>query len=154
MIYTSHSLEPNGGREKEALRELYRVARKCVVLLEPDYQNANDEGKLRMEKHGYVRNLARHAVELGYKVIENRPFDEHINPLNPTGLTVIEKYESSPYNEPKYICPVTRAILTRSESVYFSQEGGLLYPVIDNIPCLQESVAVLALQYGKFHKTS
>ena len=33
IVYTSHSLEPNGGREKEAIKELLRVARHAVVLL-------------------------------------------------------------------------------------------------------------------------
>ena len=37
IVYTSHSLEPNGGKEKQALEELYRVASKYIVLLEPSY---------------------------------------------------------------------------------------------------------------------
>src|SRR5688572_21787737 len=35
VIYTSHSIEPNGGKEKEALAELYRVTKKYLILLEP-----------------------------------------------------------------------------------------------------------------------
>lgn len=43
IVYTSHSIEPNGGREEEALEELYRVANKYLILLEPDYELANEE---------------------------------------------------------------------------------------------------------------
>ena len=75
VVYTSHSIEPNGGREKDALKELHRVAKKYVVLLEPDYRNASRQGKKRMLRHGYVRNLHEHAIELGFDVLEHRPFE-------------------------------------------------------------------------------
>lgn len=91
VVYTSHSIEPNGGREREALIELYRITNKFLILLEPTYEFAEDEGKKRMEKLGYIRNLYSIAKELGYRIIEYRKFDYSSNPLNPTGLIVIEK---------------------------------------------------------------
>lgn len=150
IVYTSHSLEPNGGREREALRELCRVARKYVVLLEPDYAAASDEGKARMRMHGYVSELGRHARELGYEVLEERPFEVSINPLNPTGLTVIRVPEEKPATS-DFVCPVTRSSLLRQREVYYAPESGLLYPVIDGLPCLLESSATLGLHFGSFN---
>jgi len=57
IVYTSHALEPNGGKEREALRELARVSRKAVVLIEPIYELANEQAKKRMDEHKYVKNL-------------------------------------------------------------------------------------------------
>ena len=57
IVYTSHSMEPNGGREKEAMAELYRVAGKYLVLLEPSYELATDDGKQRMDRLGYVKGM-------------------------------------------------------------------------------------------------
>ena len=91
IVYSSHSLEPNGSKEKDALKELYRVTNEYLVLLEPDFDRASAAGKARMECHGYVRNLAEHARELGFDVLVDRPFDISINSLNPTGLIVIRK---------------------------------------------------------------
>jgi len=153
IVYTSHSLEPNGGREKDALRELYRVARKYVVLLEPDFVRATVEQKERMVRHGYVQDLARHAKELDYQVIEDRPFDVYINPLNRTGLTVIEKCNEIDDVEPFFICPVTKTALTNYDTAYFSELSGLIYPIIDRIPCLLESAAILGLHFTKFRKS-
>jgi ubiquinone/menaquinone biosynthesis C-methylase UbiE len=150
IIYTSHSLEPNGGKEKEALRELYRVANKYIVLLEPDFNSATLEGKERMARHGYVRDLAKHAVELGYEVVVERPFDISINPLNPTALTIIKKNHCSEQVKPSFICPVTKTVLSRSDSAYFSEESGLIYPIIDGIPCLLDSAAILGLHFSNF----
>jgi ubiquinone/menaquinone biosynthesis C-methylase UbiE/uncharacterized protein YbaR (Trm112 family) len=152
VVYTSHSLEPNGGKEKEALRELYRVARKYVILLEPDFNSASAQGKERMTRHRYVRDLAIHAEDLGYEVVVSRPFEVCINPLNPTGLTVIKKRESISGVPPGYVCPVSKAILTRCENVLFSTESGLIYPIIDGIPCLIDGAAILALHYANFHQ--
>jgi ubiquinone/menaquinone biosynthesis C-methylase UbiE len=57
IVYTSHSIEPNGGREKEALSELYRITKKYLILLEPTYEFGGKEAKKRMLEHGYVTNL-------------------------------------------------------------------------------------------------
>lgn len=151
IVYTSHSLEPNGGREAAALRELCRVARRYVVLLEPDYAAASDEGKARMESHGYVRELGRHARELGYDVVEEQPFEININPLNPTGLTIIRVPEAKPAKT-CFVCPVTRSPLVRHGEVYFCPESGLIYPVIDGVPCLLESSATLGLHFETFNR--
>lgn len=153
VVYTSHSLEPNGGREDAALQELYRVAGKYVVLLEPDYENASEEGRRRMESHGYVRNLAGHARALGYDVIEARPFGISVNALNPTGLTVIKKREGDGLASPQFICPVTKAALELRGNVYFSPACGLIYPIVDGVPCLIDSAAVLGLHFDAFTKS-
>jgi uncharacterized protein YbaR (Trm112 family) len=154
IVYTSHSLEPNGGREKEALRELCRVANKYVVLLEPDFQNASVQGKERMTRHGYVRDLAGHAEALGFQVVVSRPFDVYINTLNPTGLTVIAKREPSNDIAASFICPVTKTALNRYDNVYFSKESGLMYPIIDGIPCLLDSAAILGMHFAEFHHST
>lgn len=153
IIYTSHSLEPNGGREKEALRELYRVAKNFVILLEPDFHNATEEGKERMTHHGYVKDLARHAKELGFEVITDHPFGVCINPLNPTGLTIIKKNGIKTGASPSYVCPLTKAALSQSGSVYFSGKSGLIYPIIDGIPCLISSAAIVGLHFSQFNET-
>lgn len=44
----SHALEPNCGKEEEALRKCLRVARKAVVLVEPVYELASAEAQARM----------------------------------------------------------------------------------------------------------
>lgn len=89
VVYTSHCLEPNGGREAEAIRELLRVASRWVVLLEPAYDLAPPEARQRMEHHGYVRNLAETIRGLGADLVEHRLFEPSNNPLNSTGLYLV-----------------------------------------------------------------
>jgi hypothetical protein len=57
LVHTFHSLEPNGGREEGALRELLRIARRAVVLIEPVFGLASAEARQRMSHHGYVRDF-------------------------------------------------------------------------------------------------
>ncbi len=147
IVYTSHSLEPNGGREKEALSELFRVASKYVVLLEPDYEFATQEGKNRMDKHGYVKYLDKCASSLGLNVIEHRLFDYCINPLNPTGLTVLKK-ESPHLVEATLLCPITKTPLQELKGSLYSNESLLVYPVVDGIPCLLADNAILASHFN------
>ena len=144
IVYTSHSIEPNGGREEEALRELYRISSRYLVLLEPAYELASDEAKARMEHHGYVRGLKQTAEKLGYKIVNYRLFDHIINPLNPTGLLIIEKDALAPASETNFACPVTRGSLKKELDCYYAAESLLAYPIIGGIPCLLPENAVLA----------
>ena len=50
VVYTSHSLEPNGGFERKALIELHRITRKYLVLFEPIYELGSSKSKVFMEK--------------------------------------------------------------------------------------------------------
>ncbi len=142
LIFTTGALEPNGGKEVEALMELYRVSKKYLVLIEPDFDNATDEIKKRMKQHGYVSGLHEKAQKLGYNVVEYRPWY--------SGATcysiIIIKKEVTFSNAPEVVCPVTHAELSRySDSLLYSKESMLAYPVIDDIPCLLENNAILAV---------
>ena len=149
IVYTLHSIEPNGGREEEALIELYRVANKYLVLLEPAYELAGEEARKRMDRLGDVKGLSATAKKLGFEVVEHRLFDYSVNPLNPTGLTIIKKnLEKSLINIP-LACPVTKKELTPIRGSYYCQESMLAYPIIDEIPCLQERNAIVATHYAK-----
>jgi ubiquinone/menaquinone biosynthesis C-methylase UbiE len=150
VVYTSHSLEPNGGKEKEALKELYRVTNKYMVLLEPGYELANVEAKKRMDSHGYVKNLVKVAKDLGYNVIENRLFELCANPLNPTQIIIIEKQKENEIQSCEFYCPITKTPLEKGVGYYFTSEGFLAYPIIKNIPCLLPQNAIVATHLNDF----
>lgn len=148
VVYTSHSIEPNGGKEKEALESLYRIAAKYVVLLEPSYHFGSKEVKERIDHHGYVKTLHQTAIELGYNVIEYRLFDHCSNERNPTELIVIKKdVTCEPFG---YMCPVTKKDLVRNKSEFYSKEGLLVYPIVSGIPCLLSDNAIVATKYSDF----
>lgn len=148
IVYTSHSIEPNGGREKEALLELMRITKKYLILLEPAYEFASAEAQKRMEYHGYIKSLYPTAISLGLKVIEHRLFDIYSNPLNPTGLIIIEKDpENNNDVRNPFICPITKTPLELIKNSFFTKEGLLAYPIIDGVPCLLKDNAIIATHY-------
>lgn len=149
VVFSHHSLESNGGREKEALVELNRIAKKYIVLFEPSYEFGNNDARKRMEKYNYVKNISKHAIELGLNLIENRLFNDERNPLNPTGLTIIEKNSSFPDKLKSNIlaCPVSKTPLMMHGNSYYCKESSLAYPIIQGIPCLLRENAVVATKY-------
>ncbi|NLL52522.1 MAG: methyltransferase domain-containing protein [Peptococcaceae bacterium] len=159
IVYTSHTIEPNGGREEEALKQLYRITRQYLILLEPSYELASEEGKNRMVKHGYIRNLYSKAQELGLEILEYRLFDVITNPLNPTALMVIKKPQSTDriVKDP-LCCPVTKSPIckkvTASGEVFFSERSLLSYPVIDSIPCLLPQNAIVTTKFSNLIHSS
>ncbi|MEM1068859.1 MAG: class I SAM-dependent methyltransferase [Planctomycetota bacterium] len=152
VVYTSHSIEPNGGKESQILTELYRVASRYLVLLEPGYEFANAEQKQRMESHGYCRNLAGHAEDLGMRVIKHEPFPYVANPKNPTAVVVIEKDSSRDDATPQLACPGFGDLLTDHSDAFYSPESLRAYPKIGGIPCLRKHDGVVASDYERFCK--
>jgi ubiquinone/menaquinone biosynthesis C-methylase UbiE len=151
VVYTSHSLEPNGGREKAAIRELMRVARRAVVLIEPIFELANPEARARMESHGYVRALKQSAEDLGAKVSDYRLLDYCVNPLNPSGVVLIEKDDVTGLSHDldiQWKCPVTSAPLVRQNTAFYAPTTGIVFPILSRIPLLQPAYAVVASSFG------
>ena len=146
VVYTSHSIEPNGGREEEALTELLRVARRAVVLIEPLYELGTPEAQERMRHHGYVRGLQSAAASVGGNVRTCRLLGYASNPLNPSGVVVIEKNRAA---QPrgvgsKFRCPLTATPLVEEGDAYYSEATGLAYPVLGGIPLLRPEHMVVA----------
>ena len=88
--------------------------------------------------------MGYHAKKLDYKIIEHRLFDYSFNPLNPTGLIIIEKNAKSSNNS-NLVCPISHTeLMTYTDSLLYSKESFLAYPVLDKIPCLLKENSILA----------
>ncbi len=144
VVYTSHSIEPNGGRERDAIQEIMRIARKAVVLVEPIYELASAEAQKRMLSHGYVRNLKETAESLGGRVTDYRLLDHCANPLNPSGCVVIEKDPQTRSSSPVWQCPMTGAPMSEANDLYHVKECGVVYPILRQIPMLRPEHAIIA----------
>jgi len=149
VVYTCHSIEPNGGHEEAAVRELYRVASEWVVLLEPAYDLASADAQQRMRHHGYCVDLFPAIESLGYEVFKHELFPICINPLNPTGMTILRKQRKKDNVKPQLCCPVTHCTLQETEGFLFSPDHLAAYPVMSGIPCLRSENSIVASHLPK-----
>lgn len=154
IVYTFHALEPNGGKEEILLRELYRITKKYLVLFEPSYELACDEGKVRMKDNGYIRDLKKCAEQLGYNIVKYEPFELDINPLNPAAVMIIKKgaINSEAIKDP-LCCPVTKMPIKKCGNVYFSEKSLLSYPIVNGVTCLTKDNAVVTTKMGYYNST-
>ena len=156
VVYTSHSIEPNGGREEEAIRELLRIASRAVVLVEPIYELAGDAAKERMVQHGFVRGLRDIAALIGAKVSDYRLLELTDNPLNPSGVIILEKTSRTASRSPiagqsdkiGWRCPLTHTPLVECEDLFLAPLAGLAYPVLRGVPMLRGQHAIVASGIG------
>ena len=54
VTFTDHSLEPNGSRLEEILKEIFRCTRSVCIFTEPSTELASVEAMERMKKLGYI----------------------------------------------------------------------------------------------------
>lgn len=127
VVYTSNalsSLELKSGQEVLAIEELYRVASKYLILIEP------------MLKGEYVTSLFQKARKLGYEVVEHRELGVNIVNSNPIALMVIKKNGLKISKSNVFCCPITKLELQVQNGIYCSEDFKIVYPIIQGIPCL------------------
>lgn len=148
---SSHALEPNGGNLKEIMRELFRVTIDKLVLFEPCFEINSKEGKDRMEKLGYIKNIDGVVNDLGGELLDKIVIKNISNPLNPTVCFVIKPpvekdIHSGEKNTSKIIfsVPGTNIPLEKIDNHFFSNQVGLCYPTLKDIPILKSKISILA----------
>lgn len=154
LVFTCHAIEPNGGKEKEILSELFRITRKYLVLFEPGYEFASSEAQARMRSHGYVTRLAATVQELGYTVLSYQPLGgQPLDALNLTAVMIIDKTQHTAMLPPEPVnpltCPITGQTLQAFEDGYFSPQGLFAYPILRGIPCLLPEQAIVATHFDR-----
>lgn len=146
VVFTSHALEPNHGREASLLTELLRIARRRLILFEPSWEHANEVMRARMEEHGYVRNLPRHIEEAGGRLVSVEPLPHPLNTMNPTYCYIVEVADQGSRRDSAahpFQCPRSGFPLQKRSHYWWSREGGWAYPEIEGISCLRTKHGVL-----------
>ncbi|QGY38998.1 methyltransferase domain-containing protein [Pseudodesulfovibrio cashew] len=150
VVYTSQAIEPNRGKERLILNELFRVTSRYLVLIEPCYELVSEEVRARMDKHGYCRDLPGHAEALGMKVVKYELFDTiMLKSVNPVGILVIEKNPAASAARPQLACPRYGDVMSDCGDSLFSQGSLRAYPKIQGIPCLRLEDGVIASGYDR-----
>ena len=156
LIYTIHCLEPNRGQEHAMLSEIYRVAKKYVVLFEPSNELANREAAKYIEKHKYVLDLVKTAKAIGFEVLDHQLLFSQskgigrVTACNTAALLLKKvahtrkiKNETHEISEKPWTCPKTKHELEDKGFCLICNHSGYIYPKISNIPILLKEHAVL-----------
>jgi ubiquinone/menaquinone biosynthesis C-methylase UbiE len=148
---SSHALEPNGSNLHQLMLELFRITEDKLILFEPCYEINSKEGKKRMDKLGYIKNIDGIVEELNGKVLDKIIIKNPANPLNPTVCFVISPSKSTKVIRHKnfnkkniFSIPGTNFNINKKDNFYYSNDTGLCFPVIKSIPILKSNSAILA----------
>ena len=117
------------------------------MLFEPSYELNSTEGKARMDRLGYIKDIAGTVERLGGSVLEINPIHNVGNPLNPTTCFVIEPpMEALPsrLDHSLFSVPGTDLALSEDDGFLISKDAGLAYPILKGIPILKTENGILS----------
>ena len=138
-VLTVHALEPNHGRESDLIKELGRVARRFMFLIEPDFESSSTAQKERMTKLNYVREIDAAIKKNNFKILDKIPMINYYNELNVASITVVDtckaKLEKSNLT---WVGPIYKEGLTPNMNG-LSSTSGLWYPIVNGIPLLRST---------------
>lgn len=153
VIMTDHSLEPNGGRLKPLLLEIFRVAREFCMFTEPLDSLQETAGLARMKRHGYIESLEESIVELGGNIVARKVVENNWNDLNRAVSLVVEPPSNGSdlqpleYTVEPFTVPRTDYPLVRAGGGFFSQDCSVWFPVLMGIPIFDWGSAVIASKF-------
>ena len=147
-VLTMHSIEPNFGKEMEILSELKRVAKSMIILIEPDFKNADTHQKTRMQKLGFIGDLDPYISQLGLEIVDFRRIENNGNPLNKAGIWFLKPTDfvtdkGCDLSNRFWVDPLTKADLNPNRDGLASDEG-FWYPISGGIPFLRPQDAKYA----------
>jgi ubiquinone/menaquinone biosynthesis C-methylase UbiE len=153
VVLSVHSLEPNGGREAELLRELLRVTARRMVLIEPTTTFASPSQRARMERLGYCQNLAGVLDSLGVEIAVHEPWSVNSNRENVADLIIVDIQQpadnsstTAEANRAEFVAPTSLARLEEFGSGLYSRTDGLFFPRIADLPILIREKGIIATQ--------
>ena len=132
IVTSCHGLEPNKKNVYKILKELWRISKKKLILLEPNNQLGDKLIKKRFEEHNYIFDLEKKIkkITLKYKIINNK---FNFNPLNPASIFILEK-NLNKNNKFNFLNPKdNNDILKKKLNFYYSQKNGQIFPIVDDI---------------------
>lgn len=137
VVMTVHALEPNYGRESKLIKELGRVSRRFIFLIEPDFEKSSTEQKERMMKLGYVRQLDEAIKKNNFIILDKVSLVNNYNEYNQASITIIDTGKT---NEEKshltWVDPIQKHKLLPYMNGLRSNLG-IWYPVVNGIPLLR-----------------
>lgn len=152
LVFTFHALEPNHGREEAILRELLRVTRRRLVMVEPNYELGGAATKARIDRMGYVRGLPETLERLGHLARSVERWGLDANPANEAALIVVDKPAKPAESAPLFVSPLSGKPLLRLIDCCYCPEDGHAFPILAGIPCLVSENALLVSKLGEFQQ--
>jgi SAM-dependent methyltransferase len=138
LVYSSHCLEHMPYDYQAAIKEMVRVAKNVVILIEPTYELGTFSQKLRMRAHDYVRGIPgfikklKNAKLINFKIIGTGSL------FNRSAIHIIKvkKNKIKPLNKKdfQYVCPLCKKKLIQHKYYYKCKGCEKIYLVFDGIP--------------------
>ena len=91
IVFSMHCLEQIAYETKYALREMYRICKHMMVMVEPVYENGNFVQRAYLVSSDHTKILLRSAKELHLPIVHNESCDLQTSLSNQSSLIVIEK---------------------------------------------------------------
>jgi ubiquinone/menaquinone biosynthesis C-methylase UbiE len=154
LTFTDHSLEPNGSRLEEIIKEIFRCTRSVCIFTEPCNELASIEAKERMKKLGYIFDLEETIKKLGGYILDRKDIvNNSSNALNPARVLAVRPPQVQTINsidtsEGFYTFPGTDYNMQLIDGCLTCHEMGVVFPIIKNIPILLEDKLIIASKFN------
>ena len=151
VIITCHAIEPNRKNKEKIIKELLRVCKKGLCLMEPHYEVATINQKKRMDYYKYVKGIPKFfdKMKYNYKIITK---NAHISPNNPSSIFVVKKKKITKYAKIQFINPLNKKNLVKLRNFLYCTYSGRLFPVFDGITIFSNNSSIFLPKPFKIKK--
>lgn len=153
-VFTNGALEELGGFEREAIGELYRVARRAVLILEASYELGNPAQRRKLRYRRWNVGIIKAVKTLGLPMSRHELVPYSDDPYHRLSLIMLTK--PAPLGdcaENELACPKCKGELFHGRDAYFCEPCGYAFPILQGIPVFLGANAIVASLYKEQSKS-
>ena len=140
MVYTCHCLEQVPNLFIKSVKELIRVSKKYIVIIEPSYEFSLIASKNNIYKKGYTKITDALLSKTGFTPIY-RKFLPLKNYISSAEIIVFEKknyYKSLNKKDIQFVSPISREKLSKNKKFLLDKKNFKKYKIYKKIPLLAQ----------------
>lgn len=150
-VLAHYFLEELSGYQEQAIKELLRISRKYVVMIEASYELGNKLQKRKLRTRRWNLEIMPAIKRNHWNLIEHKlvPYCHDIH--HHGALFIIEKdhpvgqsHAAAPKNPGQVCCPICHGKLNKYGSFLKCEGCSLAFPVLDGIPVMTTGNAIVA----------
>lgn len=144
-VVTMHAIEPNSDEDAKAIiGQIFGIARKLVIMFEPDYRSASAAMRKRMERHAYARNIWDESDQQpGFRLLAEGRLDTVVTPHNETSYRVFKRKEvPGPPPKTPYCSPINGRPLSVGSDCLIDDAQCFCFPRLAGLYCLAPEDAI------------
>ena len=154
-VLTHYALEELTGYQEKAIRELVRISKKYVIIIEASFELGNKHQKRKLFNRNWNLEIIPSIKSNNWRLIKHSLVPYCHDPYHHGAIHIIEKdkvaldISKNKFKNDIFCCPSCNGKIEHVKSFFKCAECFVVYPSLENIPIFLTDKGIIASKFNK-----